>query len=141
MQQPFPPYNQPMNSGQSAHPDEGSCGCGGSTENNPTGHTAVNPNHDQNQYQYFSEGSYPNYSDGYQLQSTPGALSNWFDFSNQGYLKGFIAGAGITFLLTNPAMKRGIIKGIVGLTSVVQGGVEEVKEQVQDIKAEMSQKE
>jgi hypothetical protein len=101
------------------------------------GQTAAYPQHDQNQY-YYAGDQYQAYN---QYSQMPGRLSSWFDFSDQSYLKGFIAGAGVTFLLTNPAMKRSIIKGIVSLTSVVQGGVEEMKEQVQDIKAEMSQKE
>jgi L-fuconolactonase len=43
--------------------------------------------------------------------------------------------------LLDLADQYSLIKGVVGLTSVVQGGFEEMKEQVQDIKAEMSQKE
>ena len=62
----------------------------------------------------------------------------WFAFSDPGYLKGMLLGAGLTYLLTNPKVQRAVVKGAVTLWSAVQGGVEEVKEQIQDIKAEMS---
>lgn len=138
MQQAYPPYAPQPSAGHSSHSTSGSCGCGDSAG---AAQTPYYPNHDQNQYQYYTADQYPEYYQGYQASAMPGTLASWFDLSNQSYLKGLIAGAGITFLLTNPAMKRSIIKGVVGLTSAVQGGVEEVKEQVQDIKAEMGQKE
>ncbi len=69
------------------------------------------------------------------------ALSGWFDFSDSCYLKGFLTGAALTFLLTNSAVQKAVVRGAVKLMSAVQGGVEEVKEQIKDIKAEMSQKE
>ena len=37
-------------------------------------------------------------------------------------------------------MQRAVVKGAVALWSSVQGSVEEVKEQIEDIKAEMSMK-
>jgi len=138
MQQTFPPHTQQSNPGHASHTTGGSCSCGDSAV---AGQSPYYPSHDQNQYQYYSAGGYPQTYSGYQTSAMPGTLASWFDLSNQSYLKGFIAGAGITFLLTNPAMKRSIIKGVVSLTSAIQGGVEEVKEQVQDIKAEMGQKE
>ncbi|QTA86994.1 Uncharacterized protein dnm_030210 [Desulfonema magnum] len=68
-------------------------------------------------------------------------FSAYFNFSDPCYLKGFFVGAGLTFLLTNSTIQRAIVRGTVNLMSVVQGGVEEVKEQIKDIKSEMSQKE
>ncbi len=65
--------------------------------------------------------------------------SGWLAFSNDSYLKGFLAGAGVTFLLTNKTLQKAIIKGTVKLWTTIQGGVEEVKEQIQDVKAEMGQ--
>jgi len=66
-------------------------------------------------------------------------LGSWFDFSSAGYLKGFLAGAGITLLLTNTSVQKTLIRGTVKVWSTFQGGVEEVKEQFKDVKAEMSQ--
>lgn len=71
----------------------------------------------------------------------PGALESWFNFHNSGYLKGFVIGAGMALVLTNPTVQKALVAGAVKLWSTVQGGVEEVKEQIQDVKAEMSQKE
>lgn len=64
----------------------------------------------------------------------------WLAFQDPGYLKGVLLGAGLTYLLTNPKVQRALVKGAVTAWSAVQGGVEEVKEQIQDIKAEMSMK-
>ncbi len=66
-------------------------------------------------------------------------VNSWFDFSNSGYLKGLVLGAGATLLLTNPTVQKAVVRSTVKLWSFVQGGVEEVKEQFHDIKAEMSQ--
>lgn len=71
----------------------------------------------------------------------PGFMDNWLDFKNTGYLRGFAVGAGLVLLLTNPTLQKALVSGVVKVWSAVQGGVEEVKEQIQDIKAEMSQKE
>lgn len=70
----------------------------------------------------------------------PGTFESWFNFHNSGYLKGFVVGAGVALILTNPSVQKALVAGAVKLWSTVQGGVEEVKEQIQDIKAEMSQK-
>ena len=66
--------------------------------------------------------------------------SNWFNFSNPSYLKGFLVSAGITLVATNPSVQQSLIKGGLKLWNFLQGGVEEIKEQIQDVKAEMSQK-
>lgn len=66
--------------------------------------------------------------------------SGWFAFSDPGYIKGLVLGAGLAYLLTNPNVQRAIVKGSVSLLAAVQGGFEEVKEQIQDIKCEMSMK-
>lgn len=66
--------------------------------------------------------------------------SGWFAFSDLGYIKGLVLGAGLAYLLTNPKVQRAIVKGSVSLLAAVQGGFEEVKEQIQDIKCEMSMK-
>lgn len=77
---------------------------------------------------------------GYADPETASGLEAWFNFRNTGYLKGFVVGAGVALVLTNPTVQKALVSGAVKLWSSVQGGVEEVKEQIQDIKAEMSQK-
>jgi hypothetical protein len=73
--------------------------------------------------------------------SGSGGAGSWFAFSNPGYTKGFLIGVGATLLLTNPRVKKAMVRGTVRLWSMVQGGVEEVKEQFQDVQAELSQDE
>lgn len=66
--------------------------------------------------------------------------NGWLALNAPGYVKGLILGAGLTYLLTNPKVQRAMVKGAVALWTSVQGGFEEVKEQIQDIKSEMSMK-
>jgi hypothetical protein len=77
---------------------------------------------------------------GYLPVPTADGVRSWFDFSDSCYMKGLLLGAGVTVLLTNASVQKALVRGTVKLWSFVQGGVEEVKEQFQDIKAEMSQK-
>ncbi len=89
------------------------------------------------QLQAYGDGEY-----GYGVPQTSyfvGGIGTWFDFSDACYLRGFLLGSGATLLLTNPGVQRTLVRGAVKLWSFVQGGVEEVKEQFQDIQAEMSQ--
>jgi len=72
-------------------------------------------------------------------QAPAPSVSTWFDFSNPSYLKGFMVAAGITFVATNPYVRQSLIKGTLKIWNFLQGSVEEIKEQVQDVKAEMSQ--
>ena len=72
------------------------------------------------------------------LQTT-GGVSSWFAFSDPAYLKGFAAAAGITLLVASPAIRESIVKGSVKAWTCLQAGVEELKEKVQDVRAEMGQ--
>ncbi|TWI75669.1 hypothetical protein LZ24_00722 [Desulfobotulus alkaliphilus] len=83
------------------------------------------------------------HSDGqtyYYPPQAPGTFESWVDFRNSGYLKGFVVGAAAALVLTNPTIQKALVGGVVKIWSAVQGGVEEVKEQIHDIRAEMSQK-
>lgn len=64
----------------------------------------------------------------------------WLAVTDPGYVKGALLGAALTYILTNQTVQRALVKGAVTVWSAVQGGIEEVKEQVHDIKAEMSMK-
>ena len=65
--------------------------------------------------------------------------SGWFSFSNPAYLKGFLIAAGITLAVSNPKVRKVITDGAIKTWAAVQGGVEEFKEKIGDIRAEMSQ--
>jgi hypothetical protein len=94
-----------------------------------------------NTYYYQQDGAQYGYAPavaGLPMASADG-VNSWFDFSNTSYLKGLLIGAGVTLLVTNSAVQKALVRGSVKLWSFVQGGVEEVKEQFHDIKAEMSQ--
>lgn len=65
-------------------------------------------------------------------------LAAWFNFTQPAYLKGFLLGAGAALVLTNPTVQKALVGGAVRLWSAVHGGVEELKEQIEDAKAEIS---
>ena len=133
---PFPPYGNPTPTSAPNH-DQHTHQCSSqapvSQAYGSADATAPHLLHDQNYYQYGVEGY-----DYYPAAPADG-VGSWFDFSNSCYLKGFLIGAGATLLLTNSSIQKTLVKGTVKLWSIVQGGVEEVKEQFQDVKAEMSQ--
>ncbi len=56
---------------------------------------------------------------------------------NDRFLKGLAIGAAAAYLLTNEGVQRATIKGAVKAWSVMQGGVEEVKERFKDAEAEL----
>ncbi len=65
-------------------------------------------------------------------------VGSWFNYKDSSYLKGFLVGAGVALVLANPTVQKALISGTVKCWNALQGGVEEVKEKVKDIKAEMS---
>ena len=102
-------------------------------------HAVYHPNSDY-YYQYqMDHYANPPYTPPPPADASPNVLAGWLDFSSSSYLKGFLLGAGITFVATNPTVQKTIMKGVVKLWTMAQGGVEEVKERIQDVKAEMSQ--
>ncbi|KIX15329.1 YtxH domain-containing protein [Dethiosulfatarculus sandiegensis] len=91
---------------------------------------------------YYQAAQYPEYQSQYyyQNQAPSSGVSSWFAVTDSCYLKGMLLGAGVTLLLTNPTVQKTMVRGAVKLWSGVQYGLEEVKEQIQDIKAELSLK-
>lgn len=67
-----------------------------------------------------------------------GGLSSWYNIGHPDYLKGLLLGAGAALVLTNPTVQKALIGGAVRVWAAVQGGVEEIKEQIEDVKAELS---
>ncbi len=78
------------------------------------------------QSQYYQ---YPAVPDGYHLRG-------WVDYKNPAWIKGAVVGAAAAFVIANPVVRKTIVKGVVGLWGSLQGGVEELKEQIRDIQAE-----
>jgi hypothetical protein len=73
---------------------------------------------------------YPVYGPYYQQQRSNSLF-------NDRFLKGLLIGAAAAYLLTNENVQRTAIKGAVKAWSLLQGGVEEMKERFQDAAAEI----
>jgi len=61
----------------------------------------------------------------------------FLNLGNDRFLKGLVIGAAAAYLLTNESVQRAAIKGAVKAWTLVQGGVEEMKERFQDAEAEL----
>lgn len=59
------------------------------------------------------------------------------NFNTAGFIKGALLGAGITYILTNEKAQQAIFKAIVKAGSMLEAGVEELKERFEDAKAEI----
>ena len=100
-----------------------------------------------NQYpQYYQYPQQPQYQQNQQYPQYPGqqpsqGVGSWFAFSDSCYLQGLVVGVGATILLTNPKVQKALVRGAVGLFTAVQSGIEEMKEQYEDMKAEAEMKE
>lgn len=84
-------------------------------------------------------GAYPAY---YQAPMQPALARNdvsrdLLGFANDRFMKGILIGAAATYLLTNDAVQRSAIKGVVQVWGMIQGGLEEVKERFHDAEAEI----
>lgn len=79
----------------------------------------------------------------YTYAPAPVASSSFLglNFQDQQFWKGAILGAGITLLLTNDTIQKGLIKSTAKIYGAVQGGVQEIKEKFEDVQAEMRHKE
>jgi hypothetical protein len=66
-----------------------------------------------------------------QTANSPSSLTN------PRFIKGALVGAVVAYLLTNESVQQGAIKVAVKAWSLVQGGVEEMKERFRDAEAEL----
>ncbi len=69
------------------------------------------------------------------------SLKSWFDFTDKNYIKGLLTGAGVAVVLGHPKVRKAIISGAVSTWDAVSCGFEELKEQVEDVRAEKGDKE
>ena len=68
---------------------------------------------------------------------TSSGLGSFFQLDNDSYWKGILVGSLVTLLLTNAAVKKGIMKTVIKASASVKGGIEELKEQLGDLEAEV----
>ncbi len=106
--------------------------------------------HPQQQAQYGGAAGYhapapqyaaPAYGYGYpppQAQhDSHSGVGSFFDFRDERFVKGALTGAALTFVLTNESFQKNSLKSILKLWHMLQGGVEEMKERIQDLDAEI----
>lgn len=63
------------------------------------------------------------------------------EIDTNGFLKGLLIGAGITYIMTNEKAQQALFKAIVKTGTFFQAGVEELKERFEDAKAEIQSQE
>jgi len=110
--------------------------------------------HDPYRYGYPPSRHHPAYSHGYppwgsgyapdfQARAAPlpgppiAAATPTSHLTNPRFLKGALFGALAAYLLTNETVQQNAIKAAVRAWSLVQGGVEEMKERFRDAEAEL----
>lgn len=81
--------------------------------------------------------TYPGYPAYAPYYPPPAATTAAPSFLNERFIKGTLIGAAAAYLLTNENVQRAAIKGAVKAWSLLQGGVEELKERFQDAEAEI----
>jgi len=75
----------------------------------------------------------------YPAMAQPAVQHNapFFNFSSDRFVKGLLIGAVVTYVVTNESVQRNAIKGAVKVWTMLQGGVEELKERFHDAEAEI----
>ena len=69
--------------------------------------------------------------------SASSGLTSFFQFDNDSFWKGILVGSLASLLLTNSTVKKGIMKTMIKASASVKGGIEELKEQLSDVEAEV----
>ena len=73
-----------------------------------------------------------------QAENTPSAISDSLGtFNTNDFIKGALIGAAATYLLTNEKAQKAIFKTFAKGSQMLQAGVEEIKERIEDAKAEL----
>ena len=122
----YPMNHQPMPSWPEQGVSAGNEAAFSSPQNHP-------PRYDANQY-----GMVPQQS--FQVLTAPangGFLG--MNFRDQQFWKGALLGAAVALLVTNETVQKSVIRGAAKVMGAVQGGVQEIKEKFEDVRAEMHQ--
>ena len=151
------PQGQPEGAAQTANPDQFQAhdapGAAGSSDNaghgtgdNASGQDAASGHHKEPGHDELKHGTYME-NPGYEAHGHPpemaedvsasSGLTSFFQFDNDSFWKGILVGSLATLLLTNSTVKKGIMKTIIKASASVKGGVEELKEQLSDVEAEV----
>ena len=151
------PQSQPESAAQPANHDqfqahdapgtvESHDNAGHGTSDNTSGHSVAPGHHKdpgQDELKYGTYMEKPGYeAPGYPPEmaedvSAPSGLMSFFQLNNDSFWKGILVGSLATLLLTNSTVKKGIMKTIIKASASVKGGVEELKEQLADVEAEV----
>jgi len=105
-----------------------------------------NPYINQNQLPMNANGiaNNPYINQNANVQNDPNAMdanTQNDSFLNGDFVKGALIGAGVAFLLTNKTTQQAIFNGVSKGSELVQAGIEELKERMEDAKAQMEAKE
>jgi len=96
------------------------------------------PGHDELKYMERPDHEAPGQtSEPAEEVSAPSGLTSFFQLDNDSFWKGILVGSLATMLLTNSTVKKGIMKTVIKASASVKGGVEELKEQLADVEAEV----
>jgi gas vesicle protein len=71
------------------------------------------------------------------IKTPPAIKETLGNFNTNDFLKGALIGAVATYLLTNENAQKAIFKTFAKGSQLVQAGIEEMKERMEDAKAEM----
>jgi|GEM_PF-3678975 len=99
------------------------------------------PSHDELKYgTYMETPSREAFEDAPEMAgdvSPPSGLASFFQLENDSFWKGILVGSLATLLLTSSTVKKGIMKTAIKASASVKGGIEELKEQLADVEAEV----
>lgn len=90
---------------------------------------------------YIQAGQTPSSFSGFSSSSPLGGMRQGLGMEGSDFVKGALIGAAATFLLTNETAQKAIFKAFAKATSMMQIGVEELKERYEDAKAELEAEE
>ena len=143
--------SNPGSPGQSqAHDAPGAAGGGNSAgyglDNNADGRGATPGHHKEPGHDELRYGTYMD-SPGHEAPdqnteiagdaSESSGIASFFQPGNDSFWKGILIGSLGTLLLTNSTVKKGIMKTMLKASASVKGGIEEIKEQLGDMEAEV----
>lgn len=101
---------------------------------NPMGQGGMNPYMAQNN-PYFQGQNNP-------YMNTQSSWTSWLgDTPSDKFLRGLLIGGAAAYILTNEHVQKAIIKAGLKVYGALAGGVEEFKEKIMDVKAEMEAEE